>query len=316
MRTVVIPGSSRYARLRLAGYYVQRAVTSRRARNAATQLVAAALGRLHPAHKRLPPQGAAHAGAMRETGYALLGSLLAPQECAAIHAWLRGCPLVDARGSGRTFLPDGVPPGTRVGDYPLPAVVDCPHVLDVANHPAVLGLAHHYLGFRPTLTGIGLRWSFPNASSPADNVQQFHRDAEPGSIKLLVYLTDVDDASGPHHYVPGTHRERMSLRLKPYADTDVRRRYGTPRAVTGPAGTAFMIDAKGIHRGVPPLARPRLVLVAEYSLLPCLLYDYAPVPCRGGERFDPYVNRLVISAAPQPLGKNSDPAPPVFVEEG
>lgn len=193
---------------------------------------------------------------------------------------------------------DDVPAATRVGDYPPELVVDCPHIMELANHPTVLGLAQHYLGFMPLITGLGLRCSFPNPTASPDNVQQFHRDAEPGSIKLLVYLSDVDATSGPHHYIVGSHRERMPLRLRPYADAELAQRRDQVRTVTGAAGTAFMIDAKGIHRGMPPVQHPRLVLVVEYGLLPCLLYDYAPLPYADGERFDPYVNRLVIKPAP------------------
>jgi hypothetical protein len=301
MRTYVTAGGARYARLRLTGYYVQRMVTSRIARKAATRLLVAALGRLHPAGRRPSLLGAAEAtaAALRHEGITLLGALLAPEECTAIRAWLRDQPLIDGRGSGKRFSLDAVPHETRVGDYPTGTVVDCPHILALANHPSVLGLAQHYLGFTPTITGLGLRWSFPNPAAATDNVQQFHRDAEPGSIKLLVYLTDVDAASGPHHYVVGTHRERMPLRLRPYADAEIARRHGAAREVTGGAGTAFMIDPKGIHRGAPPLGSARLVLVVEYALLPCLLYDYAPVECRDGARFDPYINRLVILPAAQ-----------------
>jgi len=302
MRTYLTAGAARHARLRLTGYYLQRMVTSRTVRAAATRLLVAALGRLHPAGRRPPDAGATLAPAMRRDGFALLGPLLDPDACAAIRAWLRDRPLVDVRRSGKTFLAHAAPPETRVGDYPLETVVDCPHVLDLANHPAVLGLAHHYLGFQPIITGLGLRWSFPHPAACADNVQQFHRDAEPGSIKLLVYLTDVDTASGPHQYVTGTHRDRMPLRLRPYADAEIARRHGAAHEVTGGAGTAFMIDAKGIHRGTPPQGRPRLVLVVEYALLPCLLYDYAPLPCPDAGRFDPYVNRLVIRAAPPGTG--------------
>jgi hypothetical protein len=301
MRTYVTAGSARHARLRLAGYYVQRMVTSRVIRKAATRLVVAALRRLHPGLRSVPApapdHSAALAAALRRDGVAVLGAMLAPHACAAIRDWLRDRPLIDARRSGRRFLLAAVPPETRVGDHAPDAVVDCPHILELANHPAVLALAQHYLGFVPSITGLGLRWSFPNPAAASDNVQQFHRDAEPGSIKLLVYLTDVDAASGPHHYVVGTHLERTPWRLRPYADADVVRRHGAPREITGGAGTAFMIDAKGIHRGVPPLRHPRLVLVVEYALLPCLLYDYAPLPCRDRGGFDPYINRLVVQPA-------------------
>ncbi len=65
------------------------------------------------------------------------------------------------------------------------------------------------------------------------------------------YPTDVHEHAGPHHYVAGTHRERMPLRLRlrRHADAEVAREHGGAVVVTGPARTAPMIDTKGIHKG-------------------------------------------------------------------
>lgn len=204
--------------------------------------------------------------------------------------------MVAARAGGQVFRAGAVPAGTRFADYPLDSVVHCPHILALANRPDVLQLAQDYLGYTPTITQLALRWSFPGAQADAD-VQGFHRDSEPGSIKLLAYLTDVDLDAGPHSYVAGTHRDRMPLRLHHYADADIARDYGAGLVVTGPAGTAFAIDTKGIHKGTPPRRHAPLVLMVQYSLLPCLIYDYSPVAYRGGLAVDRYVNRLMISAA-------------------
>jgi hypothetical protein len=38
--------------------------------------------------------------------------------------------------------------------------------------------------------------------------------------------------------------------------------------VLGPRGTAFMADTHGIHAGMVPTHVPRLILQAQYSLLP------------------------------------------------
>jgi hypothetical protein len=186
--------------------------------------------------------------------------------------------------------------------------------MDLANHPDVLRLAGDYLGYTPTITLMGLRWSFPCGDTDAD-VQHYHRDSEPGSIKLMVYLTDVDAGNGPHSYVPGTHLDRMPLRLRRYSDREVAAEHGDGVTITGAAGTSFVIDSKGIHKGTPPARADRLLLVIQYSLLPCLMYDYAPVAYHGGARLDGYVNRLMVAAAgvtasaPAPLGVAADEGP-------
>jgi hypothetical protein len=300
-------GGSR-ARLKLLGYYAQRVCTSRRLRRATTRAVIAGLGALHGRAAgadatRAPPPALA---TLRTQGYLRLGPLLAPDRCAEALSWLRARPMIAARGSGDVFTLATRPAGVRIGDYPLETVVNCPHVLELANHPGMLALAGGYLGYTPVITLMGLRWSFPAEDADAD-VQHFHRDVEPGSVKLLVYLTDVDEAAGPHRYVPRSHLDRMPLRMQRYPDHEVARRHGGSVSITGPAGTALMIDNKGIHKGAPPLARARLLLVIQYSLLPCLMYDYAPVPYHGQARVSPYTNRLMVAPPPAPAAAAARP---------
>jgi len=279
--------------LRLLGYYALRVCTSRRVRRAATRTLAAGLGAWHGHAQRTTDP--ALLASLRTQGYVRLGRLLPAQACGEMVAWLRTQAMVAGRGDGRSFTLDTVPAAMNIGDYPLETVVNCPHMLDLANHPKVLALAGAYLGYTPVITLMSLRWSFPSDTMDAD-VQHFHRDSEPGSIKLLIYVTDVGDSGGPHRYVPRSHLDRMPLRLRRYGDLEVARNYGGSVAITGAAGTAFVIDAKGIHKGTPPKNGARLLLGVQYSLLPCLEYDYAPVPYRGRGRFHPYVNRLMVAA--------------------
>jgi hypothetical protein len=297
----VTVGASRNARLKLFGYYVQRVVTSRMIRHAAARATVALLGTLHGRIERRRPVDAATAS-LRTQGHAPMGRLLSAEQCAEALAWLRERDMVAVRiatgGDSRTFRIDAVPAGVRIADFPLDSVVHCPHLLALANRPDLLGLATDYLGYTPTITLLGLRWSFPDAGMDAD-VQGFHRDSDAASVKLLVYLTDVDADAGPHSYVAGTHRDHMPLRLRRYADQDIVRRHGASVVVMGPAGTGFFIDTRGIHKGTPPKRRPRLVLMVQYSLLPCLIYDYTPVPYRGELRVDPYINRLVVAPVAQ-----------------
>jgi hypothetical protein len=287
---ITMGGGSPRARLKLSAYYVQRIVTSRRLRRVAARLTVAVLAAMHG--RRLP--GASSVESLKERGYTQLGSLLTTSQCTEALDWLREREMIAVRNGGSRFTLDNVPDGISTADFPPETIVHCPHIMALANHPDVLRMAGDYLGYTPTITIMGLRWSFPRGKTDAD-VQAFHRDVEPGSMKLLVYLTDVDDDAGPHSYVTGTHRERMPLRMQRYSDVDIAKEYGDSVVITGPAGTGFFIDNRGIHKGTPPSATRRLLLVIQYSLLPCLMYDYAPVPWEGEGRFDSYVNRLMIT---------------------
>jgi hypothetical protein len=288
---------SKYARMKLLGYYAQRIITSRRIRVAARHATIAALRLAHRKRGLTKWPRPSSVEAMRQKGYQKLGRFLSSAQCHEILDYLRDKPVVAQRGSRVKFTIDSVPTNTVTGDYSLETVVGCPYVLEMANHPEVLALAASYLGYTPTITLMGLRWSFPT-DTPDVDVQMFHRDLEIGSIKLMIFLTDVDAKSGPHHYVQGTHLDRAPMRLRRYSDQEVMRQHGGSVIVTGPAGTAFAIDTKGIHKGAPPIRHPRLLLTVQYSLLPCLNYDYEPIAFSGGERFDPYVNRLMIAPYP------------------
>lgn len=304
--------ASNAARLKLAMYYVQRTVTSRTVRRIANRALIGGLKMVHGRGRSYIHHKSSLAEHLKKAGYLEVGKLLTREQCEDIHVYLASHALVDARGSGRTFRIHDLPEGVTTGDYPLDTVVNCPHVLDIANHPDIIRIMTNYLGFKPTILTLGLRWSFPGETS-TDPIQRFHRDSEPGSAKLLVYLTDVDHLSGPHAYVEGTHRERMPWRLRPYSDDDIARKYGAGVTIRGPAGTGFFIDTKGIHKGVLPVQRPRLLLGIQYGLLPCLLYDYAPVECARADQFDPYINRLMIKGeaddSRRPIDAASDSGP-------
>lgn len=180
--------------------------------------------------------------------------------------------------------------------YDLPTILACPHLLDAMNHPTVLQVAAGFLGCKPTLSGAGLRWSFPS-EGPHSDVQEFHRDAEDWKIlRLFIYLTDVSDDSGPHQFVRGSHETAGRVRLQPYSDRDIDARFGRDKVATvyGPRGTAFMGNMWGVHRGVPPSRRPRLLFNCTYTMTATPIFRYEPVKLAAGHAHDRYINRLLI----------------------
>jgi hypothetical protein len=181
-----------------------------------------------------------------------------------------------------------------MANYDLKDIIDAPHLLELANRPSLLRLATSYIGCKPTISALGLRWSFPGAGIATD-VQAFHRDLEDWRyLKILVYLTDVDEEAGPHVYVRGSHLTKSSIRFQQYRDAEIQEKYGTEKTVvaTGKAGFGFAVDTSGIHKGAVPEREPRLMLQIQYSLLPAYAYRYTPHPYRGSLTLDPYINRL------------------------
>lgn len=283
---------------RAALYYSQRLVTYPRLRRMLAGAIATAIKIQQPKATR----PAAHAtlvrpalAALRHSGIAMLPELLTEKDVRAMTEFLLEQDVVGPDGFPVPLphLPSGVP----MAAYPLAPVLNCPGVLKLVSKPDILDLAAAYLGCSPILSSIGIRWSFPIAGPEADS-QLFHRDVDDWRFfKLFVYLTDVDEESGAHVYIDGTHVTPARWLARPYSMDEIERNYGTGRArvITGPPGTSFVADTYGVHRGLAPTARPRLVLQAQYSLLPIYAFNYKPVALSGYVAGDTRLFRLLVT---------------------
>jgi hypothetical protein len=208
--------------------------------------------------------------------------MLSAAQIADIRGSLAGAPIFDATDRVRTLNAPGTADAAIIG-YPIPVVLGCPHLLELANEPRLLTLVGAYLGCKPTIITWGLLRSRPAIGSAAIT-QKFHRDREGWrSVKLFVYLTDVDEVAGPHMYACGSHRTRSSLRARCYSDAEVAARTGpqTIDTITGEAGFGFLADTFGLHKGESPAARERLILQIHYACVPSPLYIYGPLRLSG-----------------------------------
>ena len=295
-----------YARLRpgrgfvpghAAAYYAQRCVTHPTVRRCVASVLAAGVRSRHATlATRWDPDLQDTLGALQRDGIAMLSNLFSAAELVDVVEFFLSQE-VAAPGGGRVAhdrLPDGVP----MAAYPLATVVACPWLMTAINRAEILRLASAFLGCKPTLCSVGVRWSFPGSKSP-DMTQTFHRDPDDWRfLKLFVYLTDVDDDErGPHIYVAGSHKTPGSLRAKTYAREQIEARFGkrNMRAILGARGTTFIADTSGVHAGIPPQRAPRLLLQAQYSILPNFALHYRPV-ADPGHRLDSYVNRLILTS--------------------
>jgi hypothetical protein len=231
--------------------------------------------------------------ALQAAGLAVVGSLLDPMQIEEVLAFLATAPV--AKGDS----PEPVTArshGLSSAVYDMPTILACPHLLKAMNHPSLLQIAAGFLGCKPTISGVGLRWSFPHSKTTSD-VQRFHRDTEDWKIlRLFVYLTDVFTDSGPHQFVAGSHRSAGRFRLQPYADAYIDQRFGRDKVVTivGPRGTTFIGDMWGVHRGVPPAGQARLLFSCTYTMTATPIYQYEPVRVPDGHLYDGYINRLLV----------------------
>jgi hypothetical protein len=282
-------------------YYSQRLVTNPALRRLVVRGLAAGVRVRQGGTARedvMPGEAAATLRALDRDGYTAVPRLLEEQQLADIHAFLQDKPVAEHRNPHRGFMLGQTPENVRLACYSLRDVLACPHILALANHPALLQLASSYIGCKPTISALTMRWSFARPGV-GKGLQAFHRDGDDWRfIKVFFYLTDVDEESGPHVYVRGSHLTKATVRLHHYPDEEIEQRYRPEDLikVTGPQGFGFAVDTYGIHKGLVPSKRPRLLLQIQYSLLPVYAYRYQPLAYEGLERFDPYVNRLFLKA--------------------
>lgn len=190
----------------------------------------------------------------------------------------------------------------NIGQAPRDRLLRAPGLIDLATDPIALGIAGRHLGAPPILIDISAWRSFAgeDGAKEAKSAQHFHFDQDDYRFcKMFIYLTEVDDSGGPHVYVPTTHRPETIAEHRPpegapdraafddwyfrtlrKSERDVIRWLGIePVRITGAAGSRFIVNTEGIHRGAPPATHDRWVLQCVYGITPYTFWKgpyYAP----------------------------------------
>jgi hypothetical protein len=152
----------------------------------------------------------------------------------------------------------------------------CPAIRAISHDPVLLYLAASYMGAPAGQIEARLWWSFVGDATSAERLkadQGFHYDLHDyRSLAFFFHLTDVDDGSGPHVHVKGSHTHKP-LRLllgesRQASDEDLARQYGAKNLMTlcGPPGFGFATDPFGYHKGAPPTKRDRLMLRIRFTI--------------------------------------------------
>jgi hypothetical protein len=205
-------------------------------------------------------------------GYHCFAKVLPDEACAALQEFAERaeCDVVPAIGEGRLRYDRRAPVAPR---YELAEqhVLEHPYVQGLAMDPSLLAVAQAYLRAQPVLDLVAMWWSAPfRGPACSEAAQLFHFDMDRLKfLKFFFYLTDVDAASGPHCYVAGSHRRKpvALLRDRRLSDAEVEAHYARSRLVTmtGPRGTAFVADTRGLHKGTPVLRGERLIVQIEFA---------------------------------------------------
>lgn len=154
-------------------------------------------------------------------------------------------------------------------DNPLIRLSLNPRILDIVN--SYMTLCSKLIYFELANTNL------MNAGSAPMGSQRWHRD--PGMkrmVKMFIYLTDVDEESGPFTHVLRSHAGGRWRRLFPQKQFGRRGIYPSGGAVdkvvpksdikvcTGRAGTVIFCDTTGLHKGGYSLSKPRGMSTSVY----------------------------------------------------
>ena len=167
------------------------------------------------------------------------------------------------------FLIDSCPGGVQRAYYSASEVGKINSVFKIANNESLIKIASNYFGAVPSIDYINAWWSFPSEALAL--TQSYHRDIDTlHSLKFFLYLTDVDQDSGPHIFIKNSLSDPFFSSKKDamYSDKEIESQYGSEQKceIVGDAGTNFIADTFNYHKGLLPLSKPRLLLSIIYTI--------------------------------------------------
>lgn len=148
-------------------------------------------------------------------------------------------------------------------------------IQELIMDPFLIDVARKYLKSEPIFDFPAMWWStsFLKEAS-AEAAQLYHFDLDRIKwLKIFFYITDVNENTGPHCYIEGSHisgTKPKEILKKGYAriqDEELEKYYPKDKfkTICAPAGSIFAGDTKCWHKGTPLKEGVRLVLEFEYT---------------------------------------------------
>lgn len=146
----------------------------------------------------------------------------------------------------------------------------------LATHPTIVGIVNSYMAMQTHLTQFFLQKTKVSQREALEHGQQWHRAPQEGRLcKVYIYLSDVDEDSGPFMYVPHSTKGKKWGALypntpgsKPYlSNKEIKKTIPADerRTITGTAGTVIIADTTGLHRGGFATKHPRIMSTFTYA---------------------------------------------------
>ena len=150
-------------------------------------------------------------------------------------------------------------------------------ISQLATDPKLQEIASKYIGQQAIYTGASLFWTFPVQGASEDFDQQqfkyFHYDVDDlAGLRFCFYLSEVDDESGPHLCIRGSHIKKSLLHVLNFfsriqSEENLSKLYSPEQFATikGDSGYGFIEDTFCFHRGIAPKSKPRLFLQLHFA---------------------------------------------------
>lgn len=216
---------------------------------------------------------------LEKDGIAPLGNYLAKETCEDLERWARTTPAVpkpDRPGLAKTLIPNPENPEAEGYYFLEQDLVNNTHIQRLMTDPKLLSLAQNYLGCEPILSIVAMWWSCAgkfSGDAARTLAQMYHFDMDrPKWLKIFFYLTDVEEKNGPHVFVRKTHRtgfipkEILDRGYARLTDEEVSRHFSEKEQmrIVGSRGSTFAEVTRGLHKGLIPEEKYRLVLQLEF----------------------------------------------------
>ena len=158
-------------------------------------------------------------------------------------------------------------------------IIQQEQVQEMMADPLFRTIAGKYTASNSILCSVNIWWSavFNKGIENSDySAQQYHFDMSRSRwLNFFVYLSDVDENSGPHCYIRGSHKftnnskgdlllQRGYTRI---SDEEIKVSYNTSdiMELTGKRGTIMAVDTRGFHKGKTLIKGYRLMFEMVFS---------------------------------------------------
>ena len=149
-------------------------------------------------------------------------------------------------------------------------------VRDIAYNKNILNIAKNYFKTNPIVQSSQIWWTFSNIdkngkyTNPPGNEFGYHYDVDDFKfLKLFIYLTDVDEKSGPHYFITKKGKKKLDEYInRRISDEQASKKYNDRIILLkGEKGTCFVEDTSYYHKGSnPEINHSRGILQIIYGI--------------------------------------------------